>query len=227
MTFPHPATLQIGLLLFDEIELLDFAGPYEVFTTATRMHARLHGEPAGPDAPPRFQVVSIAARRAPVRARAGLLLQPDADFADAPPLDVLIVPGGVVDGARADAATLDWIARAGATARLVASVCTGAFLLADAGLLPAGARCTTHWEDLDDLRRAHPQLQVLGDAASGGPRWVWHGDDAAASTAPPLVSSAGISAGIDLALHLVERLASRPLAERTARQMDYRWLDQP
>ncbi|MFM2058009.1 MAG: hypothetical protein RLY71_2394 [Pseudomonadota bacterium] len=234
----HSATtLQIGLLLFDEVELLDFAGPYEVFTTATRMHARLYGDPAGPaashtpDTPPHFQVVNIAARRAPVRARAGLLLQPDADFSDAPPLDVLIVPGGVVDGARADAATLGWIARAGAAARLVASVCTGAFLLADAGLLPAGARCTTHWEDLDELRRAHPQLQVLGDPAGGGPRWVWHGDDvtagAAAGAAPPVVSSAGISAGMDLALHLVERLAGRPLAERTARQMDYRWLDQP
>jgi transcriptional regulator GlxA family with amidase domain len=220
-------TLQIGLLLFDEVELLDFAGPYEVFTTATRMHARLYGDPAAPGTPPRFQVVNIAARRTPVRARAGLLLQPDADFSDAPPLDVLIVPGGVVDGARADAATRGWIARAGAAAQLVASVCTGAFLLADAGLLPAGARCTTHWEDLDDLRRAHPQLQVLGDAAGGGPRWVWHGDDAAAGAAPPVVSSAGISAGMDLALHLVERLAGRALAERTARQMDYRWLDTP
>lgn len=225
------AALQIGLLLFDEVELLDFAGPYEVFTTATRMHARLYGDPAAPGTPPRFQVVNIAARRAPVRARAGLLLQPDADFGDAPPLDVLIVPGGVVDGARADAATLGWIARAGAAARLVASVCTGAFLLADAGLLPAGARCTTHWEDLDDLRRAHPQLQVLGEPSGGVPRWVWHGDDvtadAAAGAAPPVVSSAGISAGMDLALHLVERLAGRSLAERTARQMDYRWLDTP
>ncbi|MEX8517227.1 MAG: DJ-1/PfpI family protein [Leptothrix sp. (in: b-proteobacteria)] len=207
------ATHQISLLLFDEVELLDYAGPYEVFTTATRMHARQ----AGSAAEPLFKVCSVANRLGPVRARAGLQLQPDADFTSAPAPDLLIVPGGVVDGARADAATLAWIARTAAEAGLVASVCTGAFLLADAGVLPPGARCTTHWEDLADLRRAHPQLQVLD-----GPRWVWH----AAPHRAPVCSSAGISAGIDMALHLVERLAGRPLAERTARQMDYRWLSE-
>jgi transcriptional regulator GlxA family with amidase domain len=83
--------------------------------------------------------------------------------------------------------------------------------LADAGLLPAGTPVTTHWEDLDDLQRAHPALQVLP-----GRRWVDCGR---------LVTSAGISAGIDMSLHLVERLAGRALAERTARQMDFDWTE--
>lgn len=230
---PPPARLlTIGLLLFDEVELLDFAGPFEVFTTATRMHARLYGPCASEPAdrvltspPPRFQVVNIAAQRGAVRARAGLCLQPDADYTSAPPLDVLIVPGGVVDALRQHAPMLAWLAEAGARAQLVASVCTGAFLLADAGLLPPGARCTTHWEDQAELRRAHPALQVLGSGAAdpANPRWVWH----EAPGAVPVVSSAGISAGMDLALHLVERLAGRALAERTAQQLDYRWLATP
>lgn len=208
------ATTTVALLLYDDVELLDHAGPYEVFTTAARMHARQ----AGADAPARFEVIGVAATPAPVRARAGLRLLPDADVTTAPQPDVLIVPGGVVDRVRTEPAVLDWLATAGARAQLVASVCTGAFLLADAGLLPPGARCTTHWEDVNDLRRAHPALQV-----EVGPRWIWH----EAPGHVPVVSSAGISAGIDLALHLVERLAGRALAERTARQMDYRWLDTP
>lgn len=207
-------TTTIALLLYDDVELLDHAGPYEVFTTAARMHARQ----AGAAAPARFEVIGVAATLKPVRARAGLRLMPDADFTTAPPPEVLIVPGGVVDRVRTDAATRAWIATAGTQAQLVASVCTGAFLLADAGLLPPGARCTTHWEDVEDLRRAHPALQV-----EAGPRWIWH----EVPGRVPVVSSAGISAGIDLALHLIERLAGRALAERTARQMDYRWLDTP
>lgn len=201
--------MNIGLLMFDDMELLDYAGPYEVFTTAQRMATRLGMTAAGG-----FEVISLAATMAPVRARAGLRVLPDHTLETHPPLDVLIVPGGVVDGVRADRTVRDWLRRTAPGVRALASVCTGAFVLADAGLIAPGTRCTTHWEDLDDLRRDHPALDVVG-----GPRWV-----AASSTdGVPLWTSAGIAAGIDLALHLVATLAGPELAQRTARQMDYPW----
>jgi transcriptional regulator GlxA family with amidase domain len=200
------ATRRVGILMFDEVEALDFAGPYEVFTTATRMQARL----AQPDAP--FEVRTVSRDGGTVRARAGLVVEVDHSFADAPAFDVLLVPGGVVDAALACTHTLAWIARAAPGCEIVASVCTGAFLLAAAGVAD-DAPLTTHWEDLADLRKAWPERQIVD-----GVRWVEHGR---------IVSSAGIAAGIDMSLHLVERLAGRTLAERTARQMDVRWLDTP
>lgn len=208
-----PAPWRVAILAFDDVEALDLAGPYEVFTTATRMHARQH---AG--APPLFDVRCVAREAGPgaaVRARAGLRIVPDAGFADTAPADLLVVPGGVVDGALACPATLAWIARTAAAARVTASVCTGAFLLAAAGVVRDGA-VTTHWEDIDDLRARFPQLDVRA-----GVRWVDHGGTGR------LFTSAGISAGIDLSLHLVERLAGRALAERTARQMDTPWNPDP
>lgn len=203
--------LRVGLLMFDDMELLDFAGPYEVFTTAQRMTAR-------PDVTPApawgFEVVSLAAGDGPVQARAGVRLLPDARLAQADALDLLIVPGGVVDQVRADRQVRSALQRLAPDLRGLASVCTGAFVLADAGLIGAGARCTTHWEDVADLRRDHPALDVIA-----GPRWV------AASTpqGTPLWTSAGIAAGIDLALHLVAHFAGPALAQRTARQMDVSW----
>ncbi len=209
-------TRRVDILLFPDVEVLDFAGPYEVFTTASRMAARL-----APGSVPPFAVRTVAAAAGPVRARAGLQALADAGFTDdASPADVLIVPGGVVDDARRDEATLRWIAEAAAGAELVASVCTGAFLLADAGLVAAGTPVTTHWEDIADLRRAHPALDMRE-----GLRWVDGGRLANGRAA--LVTSAGISAGIDMSLHLVERLAGRALAERTARQMDFEWTENP
>jgi transcriptional regulator GlxA family with amidase domain len=200
------SALQVGILLFDDVEVLDFAGPYEVFTTASRMRAR------EADGVTPFRVVTVARHGGIVRARAGLVVQADHAFADAPPIDVLIVPGGVVDGALACRETLAWIETVAPRCRIVASVCTGVFLLAAAGVL-GDAPVTTHWEDIDDLRAAFPGRTVVESV-----RWVEHGR---------IVSSAGIAAGIDMSLHLVERLAGRALADRTARQMDVRWLDTP
>jgi len=202
----QPATAHVGILLFDDVEVLDFAGPYEVFTTAARMHAR---EAAGP-AP--FHVSAISRAGSAVRARAGLVVRADHAFADAPRIDLLIVPGGVVDAALACRESMAWIADVAPRCRIVASVCTGAFLLAAAGVV-GDAPLTTHWEDVDALRAAFPGRMVRESVG-----WVEHGR---------VISSAGIAAGIDMSLHLVERLASRRLAERTARQMDVRWLDTP
>lgn len=196
-------TLTVAILAFDEVEALDFAGPYEVFTTASRM--ALRERPSGP-AP--FDVVSVARTREPVRARAGMTLLPDHGFDDAPGVDVLIVSGGVVDAAMRCAETLRWAANASAQAQITASVCTGAFVLAASGVL-AGGPVTTHWEDQDDLARAFPALDV-----KAGVRWVDQGR---------IVTSGGISAGIDMSLHLVARLADEALALRTARQMEFQW----
>lgn len=196
---------RVHLLAFDGMEALDFAGPFEVFTTASRVAERL-----APAAGPRFDVASVARSGAPVRARAGMRLLPELDFSSAGACDLLVVPGGVVDGALACRQTLDWLRVQAGQAAITASVCTGVFLLAAAGLVTDGP-VTTHWEDVDDLRQRHPGLQVMTDA-----RWVDRGR---------WVTSAGISAGIDMSLHLVERLGGRVLAERTARQMDYAWRD--
>lgn len=196
-------TLSVAILAFDGVEALDFAGPYEVFTTANRMALR-----EAPGATEPFRVFSVARTRGPVRARAGLTLLPDHGFADAPQVDVLIVPGGVVDGVMRCPETLPWVTRTSGRATLTASVCTGAFVLAASGVLTGGP-VTTHWEDLADLARTFPGLEV-----NAGVRWVDQGR---------VVTSGGISAGIDMSLHLVARLTDEALALRTARQMDFQW----
>ena len=200
-------TLAVGILLYDGVELLDFAGPYEVFTVASRVVAR-----DDPEAEPPFDVFTVAAGADPVRTHAGLLIVPDRTFAGHPPVDLLVVPGGVVDDALADPRIGDWVARTSAGARLTTSVCTGAFLLAQAGLLD-GRPATTHWEDVDDLQAAYPALRAVRDC-----RWVDDGD---------VVTAAGIAAGTDMALHLVARLGGRDLAARTAEYMQYEWEGEP
>ena len=200
--------MNVGIVVFDEVELLDMAGPYEVFTTAARLHDR--GQPPGH--PALFTVRTLACEPVPVRARAGLRLHPDHQLNEHPPLACAIVPGGVVDAELANRGLLTWIAAQARTARILASVCTGSLLLAQAGVLD-GLEATTHWEDLEALRRLRPAVKVRE-----GCRWT----DAGA-----IVTSAGISAGIDMSLHLVERLHDRSLALRTARQMMFDWSPAP
>lgn len=195
--------LTVGMYLFDDVEVLDFAGPFEVFSTASRV-AVLRGEAAP------FRVVLIGRHAGAVRARGGLRVEVDTTLEAPLELDVLLVPGGVVTAELNDQKLIDWIARTAPRTQLTASVCTGAFLLAAAGLLD-GRHATTHWEDIDELRRAFPKVQV-----EDGLRFVDLG---------PIVTSAGISAGLDMSLHLVSRLASPQLAIATARQMDYDWAD--
>lgn len=197
--------ISVCILVFDDVEVLDFAGPYEVFTTASRVHGRSH-----PDTAPLFNVACVSRDGQAVQARAGLRVLPEHSFAESPACDVLIVPGGVVEAAMVCATTLRWISHTAAQAQITASVCTGAFLLAASGVVRSG-RVTTHWEDLADLQTRFAALTVCD-----GPRWIDNG---------AVVTSAGISAGMDMSLHLVERLAGKPLAQRTARQMDYRWID--
>ena len=200
-------TLTVGILLYDGVELLDFAGPYEVFTVASRVRLR---EESGAEPP--FEVFTVGAKPEVVVTHAGLRVLPDVTFGAHRPVDVLVVPGGVVDGALADPGVGDWVARTSSRARLTASVCTGAFLLARAGLLD-GRPATTHWEDVDDLQARYPRVRAVRDC-----RWVDDGD---------VVTAAGISAGIDMALHLVVRFGGRELALRTAEYMQYEWEGEP
>jgi transcriptional regulator GlxA family with amidase domain len=137
---------------------------------------------------------------------------PDHALPQAPQADWLIVPGGVMSALLGDRALLSEMARRGHSAEVVASVCTGALVLAAAGLLHH-APATTHWEDLAELAARHPDLHVLS-----GVRWVDNGR---------VVTSAGIAAGIDMSLHLVARHGGAALAERTARQMDTPWHPEP
>jgi transcriptional regulator GlxA family with amidase domain len=197
--------LNVGILVFDDVEVLDFCGPFEVFTTASRVHTRSHGAANAP-----FRCTLVAPEMRPIRARAGLRALPDRDLSAQTDIDVLIVPGGDVSGVLRNRAVIEWIRHQYPHTRITASVCTGAFLLAEAKLVD-GLEVTTHWEDCDDLERNYPSLTVRRDVP-----WVDCGK---------VVTSGGISAGIDMSLHLVERLAGRALAEATARQMEYRWND--
>ena len=200
--------MNIGIYVFDGMEVLDFAGPFEVMTTA----ARVHGRAQLAAAPPLFAVSLIGHTTATVQARAGLLVKPDCSLHKPPALDVLLVPGGVVDAELGKPEVVAWIRAQTRQVHITASVCTGAFLLAQTGCLD-GLQATTHWEDVAALRAQFPAVRVIE-----GPRWVDQG---------AVITSAGISAGIDMSLHLVQRLHSRELALRTARQMDFDWTQNP
>jgi transcriptional regulator GlxA family with amidase domain len=199
--------MNVAILIFPEVEVLDFAGPFEVFSTAVRVAKR---DTQLKDAP--FSVFTVAQTSEPVRARGGLMVIPDRMLSDAFTSDVLIVPGGVVTEPLESPMTIEWLRRSASQAQLVASVCTGAFLLGKIGLLD-GLSVTTHWEDIPDLRSAYPKITVLENRA-----WVDEGR---------IVTSGGISAGIDMSLHLVGRLLGTDIAHATARQMEYRWRDEP
>lgn len=200
---------QVGILVFDDVEVLDFAGPFEVFSR-TRLTPGLESRRSEDSAP--FNVFTIAPRPGPVVATGGLQIVPKFDFATAPAIDILVVPGGF--GTRPllqDAAVLDWLRRAAAAADRVTSVCTGALLLAQAGLL-AGRRATTHWSALDRLASLDATITV-----DGGRRVVEDG----------VISSAGVSAGIDMAFAVVTAYCGREVAEETARYIEYPFLARP
>lgn len=193
---------ELGILLYDDVEVLDCCGPFEVFTTASRV-ALGRGWPKVP-----FQVHTIATADPTVVTRGGLRLVASCTVREHPPLDILIVPGGLTREAERDEHLIAWLARAAERAVITASVCTGAFLLATAGLLE-GREATSHWEDVDELERRFPEVRVRRHV-----RWVDEGR---------VITSAGISAGIDMSLHLVRRHEGEELAKATAYQMEYEW----
>lgn len=190
--------MNIGIFIYHGAEVLDFSGPFEVFATANRLATA--AEP--------FQVFLLAEALGPVIARGGYRVLPAHDLTTHPPLDVVIVAGGVHDDVLQRQPVIDWLKAMAAEVSIVASVCTGAFLLAEAGLLN-GLTATTHWEDQAGLGAHYPAVNVVP-----GRRWVDEGS---------VVTSGGISAGIDMSLHLVARLAGAALADKTARQMEFDW----
>jgi putative intracellular protease/amidase/YHS domain-containing protein len=178
------------ILVFNGMELLDFAGPAEVFGAAG------------------FQVDAVAATKEPVRSMGLVTVAPRYTLDDCPRADVIIVPGGNTGAVARDKRVTDWLARASKDADVTLSVCTGAFVLAKAGLLD-GKEATTHWGSVGRLAKDFPQITVRKDQ-----RVVDTGK---------VVTSAGVSAGIDGALHVVERMLGRPKATSTARYMEYNW----
>ncbi|HEX6606937.1 MAG TPA: DJ-1/PfpI family protein [Chloroflexia bacterium] len=195
-------TLNVGILIFDDVEVLDFCGPFEVFASAGQATGA-----TGDGAP--FHVFTVAERAEVVHCRGNLLVQPHYIIADHPRIDLLVVPGGW--GTRREVhnpVLLDWIAAQDRWTTLTLSVCTGAFLLAERGILD-GHAATTHWASIDRLRQGYPQIDVRDDR-----RYVDAGH---------VVTSAGVSAGIDMALYVVSRLCGAEVARATARRMEYPW----
>ena len=198
--------LHVGILVFDDVEVLDFAGPFEVFSR-TRSTPGLESRRSEDSAP--FNVFTVAPRKGFVIATGGLRIVPHHDFTTAPPIDVLVVPGGF--GTRPllhDAEVLAWLRRTAAAAQRVTSVCTGALLLAQAGLL-TGRRATTHWSSLDRLAGMDATIRV-----ESGQRVV---DDG-------VITAAGVSAGIDMAFAVVAAICGREVADETARYIEYPFL---
>jgi transcriptional regulator GlxA family with amidase domain len=185
---------EIGLLIFDDAEELDFVGPWEVFTMAAKPRSDV-------------RVRTLAERPEPVRCAKGLRVLPDARLDAVPELDVLLVPGG--QGTRREVdnpALLDWLRKVAPRCRWITSVCTGSLLLCEAGLA-RGRRVTTHWAFADSLAQRFEDTPVLR-----GVRYVRDGN---------VVTAAGVSAGIDMSLWLVGQLWGVEAARNTQRAMEY------
>jgi len=186
-----------AILIFDDVEVLDFAGPFEVFSVTNELsdYSLLN-------------VYTVARGKAPVTARNGLSVNPDYSITEAPQPDILIVPGG--SGTRPVLLQQDilaWIRQSANSAEKVLSVCTGALLLAKVGLLD-GMKSTTHHSAFETLAEIAPETEVVRDS-----RFVDNGK---------VITAAGISAGIDMSLYVVELLYGREIAQHTAGYMEYR-----
>jgi transcriptional regulator GlxA family with amidase domain len=188
----------VGILLFNEVEVLDFAGPFEAFSIVAI--------PEQSDKP--FLVQTVSQYGKMVKARNGLIVQPNFSFDNAPDFDILIVPGGY--GAEEieinNEKVIAWIKKQRGKVELIASVCTGAFLLGKAGLLE-GKRATTHWMDIDRLEREFPNVKVERNC-----KFIDEGS---------IITSGGMSAGINMSFHLINRLLGEDVAKMTARRMEY------
>ena len=192
---------KVAIFIFDEVEVLVFCGPFEVFAVTG---ARNNDKP--------FDVFTVAQTTAAITARNGLSVNPSFTFDDCPQADILIIPGGY--GTRPlmqNQAVLDWIKTQSIEAEIVMSVCTGALLLAKAGLIE-GMAATTHWGAMDLLREVAPNSIIQPEK-----RFIDNGR---------VMLSAGISAGIDLSFHIVDKLLGHEIAQETAKWMEYDWVRQ-
>ena len=196
------AARNVAILIFNDVEVLDFCGPFEVFSATGRSR----------DALP-FRVFTVAENSGAITARNGLSVNPAFTFADCPAPDILVVPGGY--GTRRlleNERVLDWIREQSVRVELLLSVCTGSLLLAKAGLLN-GAEATTHHLALELLRQLAPAAIVRPDK-----RFIDNGR---------VIVAAGVAAGIDMSLHVVARLLGMEEALATAQYIEYPWRDEP
>ncbi len=186
----------VGILLFNEVEVLDFAGPYEVFSIARKDDSKL------------FNVVTIGESNKLLNARNGLKIIPDYQFSNHPKLDILIIPGGY--GAEEieikNVKLLNWIKKQSNQVKILASVCTGALLLAESGLLN-NKEATTHWMDLDRLEKEYPKVKVIR-----GVKYVDQNE---------IITSGGISAGINMSFYIIKKLTDIKIVIDTAKRMEY------
>jgi transcriptional regulator GlxA family with amidase domain len=182
--------LTAGILIFDGVQIIDFCGPFEVFGQA------------------RCRTLTIAKTAGPVTTAMGMKVTPSFSFADCPPLDVLIIPGGTVDSVEGDAAAIAWLRERGDRAQFVLSVCNGAFILARTGLLD-GKTATTFYDLIDEFATRYPKVEAVTNR-----RYVDNGK---------VVTTAGISSGIDGSLHVIEKLRGHGMAQRVALNMEYDW----
>lgn len=190
--------MNIGIYIFENAEVLDFSGPFEVFTTASRVSGNNS----------LFNVFLIGETGEPVLARAGYKVTPNYGFHNHPTIDVLLISGGVHDEEISKSHVLTWVASQAKLAKVVASVCTGAFILAKANLLKS-RKVTTHWEDISEFKKLFPESTIIENV-----RWVEDEN---------IITSGGITAGIDMSLHLVSKLCNVELANKTAKQMEFLW----
>ncbi len=190
--------MNIGIYIYENAEVLDFSGPFEVFATAARLS----------NSKTPINVFLIGETGEAIAARGGYSINPKYSFIDHPPIDLLIVVGGVHTEEVKKEHVLNWISKTSLTAEIVASVCTGAFLLAEANIL-THQKVTTHWEDIPCLEETYPDLTVIKNK-----RWVDEGN---------IITSGGISAGIDMSLYLVSKLFGAQLAIKTSKQMEFDW----
>jgi transcriptional regulator GlxA family with amidase domain len=192
---------KVGIPVFPEVEVLDFCGPFEVFSV-TRLDENRRLEEPSP-----YEVILVAEKKEPVVATGGLKVIPDHMLDDCPPLDMLVVPGGW--GTRREMNNdrlIAWLSDKARQVTMLTSVCTGSLLLGKSGLLDS-KRATTHWRVLEEMRKLFPAVKVIGDE-----HVVDEGN---------LITSAGISAGIDMAVRVVARHHGEAVARATARFMEY------
>ncbi|MEB9612424.1 DJ-1/PfpI family protein [Bacillus cereus] len=186
----------VGIFLFNEVEVLDFAGPFEVFSVT-----EVNGEKP-------FTVYTVSENGEMITARNGLKVQSDYSIENLPLVDILIIPGGL--GARKyeikNEIVIKWIRQQMKEVRLMTSVCTGALLLAKAGLLE-GLKATTHWASIEKFKNEFQNVEVIENV-----KFVDEGH---------IITSAGISAGINMAFHIVKNLLGVHVAEDTAKRMEY------
>ena len=197
--------IKVGILIYDSVEVLDFTGPYEVFSVTRTLDQPNYSDPCP------FEILLVSEQLRKVKTMGGMRVIPDYNFEDFPQVDILIVPGGLGERHEHSNPIINHFLKSQSKkVSTMASVCTGAFFLAYCGLLD-GKKATTHFLSLDRMEEKFPEVNVIRDK-----RWVDEEN---------VLTSAGISAGIDMSLHIVAKYLGEETARHTAYAMEYKYPD--